>query len=151
MLNHTTHKACHNKPKLSVVFWIAFLTVYLIGFLAIASLTNAALYDILETSDAPLSVAIKMEYVRLPLIVFVLSVLPVLLWKSLARALLLLKLATAIAIVIYVDDHLVLYEIAGYPSLFMFKMALFLRPVAIMALLWMSFELHFRAKIGQQA
>lgn len=121
MLKHTAHKAWHNKPKLSLVFWLAFAIVYFIGFLAVASLSNAAVYDFLGATDAPRSLTVKLGYIRLPVVVFVLAALPVLLWQSLERALLLLKFASAIAIVVYVDDHLVLYEFVGYPRLTLSK------------------------------
>jgi hypothetical protein len=59
-----------------------------------------------------------------------------------------MRYATAIAVFFYIDDHLVLYEIIGFPERATVKLAIFLRPIIIMAMLWMTFELHFKAKVG---
>jgi hypothetical protein len=142
------HEIWNNKPKLSLIFWFAFVLVYVIGFVAVAAISNPAVYEFLEVVDAPEVVAIKMSFIRLPIIVLALLSFPILLWKSFKRALLFLKIITAVVIVVYLDDHLVLYEFVGYPQLAIFKIAIFLRPFAIMALLWMTFELHFIVKIG---
>ena len=150
MLASTTRIIWGSRPKLSVPFWIASTVLYATGFVAIFALINPVVYQFLQAAQAPQLVAIKLNLIRLPLIFLVLFAFPFLLWNSLERALLLMKFATAVVIVVYIDDHLVLYELVGYPKLAIFKIALFLRPIAVMALLWITFELHFRVKIGQQ-
>lgn len=149
MLLSTIRRIWASKPKLSLAFWTAFALLYAIGFFAIIVFINPLIDEALLALGAPHIVSFKLNLIRLPIICLVLLALPYLLWSSLARALLLMKFATAVSIVIYIDDYLVLYEIVGYPKLAIFKIALFLRPIAIMAVLWITFELQFRVKIGQ--
>jgi hypothetical protein len=75
-------------------------------------------------------------------------VFPFLLWHSRRYALNFIGFFTAGATVMYIDDHPVLYEIIQYPKLPIIQLTLFLQPLAIMSLAWMTFELHFRAKNG---
>ena len=150
MIASTIRDVWSHRPRLSLAFWFSFVLLYLIGFVAIAALANPTLDEFLLTADAPQIIAIKLNYVRLPAILVIMLMFPLLLWKSLEMTLWLMRLATASAIVFYIDDHLILYEIIEYPKLVIFKVALFLRPMAIMAMLWITFELHFRLKLGQQ-
>ena len=94
------------------------------------------------------SLAIKMNYVRLPAICIGISLLPILLWKSFRYALNLIRFYAAFVAFNYIDDHLVLYDVIQYPDVPVIQLALFLQPFAIMALLWMAFELQFRIKNG---
>ena len=149
MLASTIRRVWGSRPKLSLPFWIASTVLYAIGFFAIVALINPVVYQFLQAAQVPQIVAIKLNLIRLPLICLVLFAFPFLLWNSLEQALLLVKFVTALVIVFYIDDHLVLYELTGYPKSAIVKISLFLRPIAVMALLWITFELHFRVKIGQ--
>ncbi len=84
----------------------------------------------------------------MPAICVGLVVFPFLLWQSRRYALNFIGFFTAEAAVMYIDDHLVLYEIIQYPELPIIQLTLFMQPLAIMALAWMTFELHFRSKNG---
>jgi hypothetical protein len=46
----------------------------------------------------------------------------------------------------YIDDQLVLYDVLDYPDLPLVQTVLFLRPILIIGLVWMCFELNFRLK-----
>jgi hypothetical protein len=148
MLTRLTLKIWHDRPRLSPVFWFCTVFVYLVASLAIASLLSPALDEVLLRQNAPEIIAIKLNYIRLPGICLCLAVFPFLLWRSRRYALNFVSFFTAGAAVIYIDDHMVLYEIIQYPKLPIIQLALFFQPLAIMALVWMTFELHFRAKNG---
>lgn len=149
MLATWIRNAWNNKPKFSRLFWLSTAIVYIVGVVAIVALINPTVNAFLEAADAPKLVALKLNYVRLPVVCLSLFVFPFLLWTSLARTLIFLRLVTAALVFAYIDDHLVLYKIIEYPNLPIFQFALFLRPLAIMAMVWMTFEVHFRLKFGE--
>lgn len=149
MLATWIRSAWSNKPKFSHIFWLSTAIVYIVGVVAIVALLNPTINAFLETADAPELVAVKLNYVRLPFVCLSLIVFPLLLWTSLVRTLIFLRIAVAAVVFAYIDDHLVLYNIIEYPNLAIFQLALFLRPLAIMALLWMTFEVHYRLKFEE--
>ena len=59
-----------------------------------------------------------------------------------------LKIFTAWAVCMYIDDYLVLYDIVQYPDTGLVKVVFALRPFVITALAWMCLELDFRVKNG---
>jgi hypothetical protein len=136
------------KPDMSFAFWFSFTFVYLGGFIAIVALVSPGIVEFFSTKENHVFAGIKIIYVRLPLLITLLTVFPILLFKSVTKALWFMRYATAIAVFFYIDDHLVLYEIIGFPERATVKLAIFLRPIIIMAMLWMTFELHFKAKVG---
>lgn len=150
MLAAGIRSAWNNKPKLSRVFWLSAAIFYIVGVVAIFALANPTVNAFLEAANAPKLVALKLNYIRLPIVCLSLIVFPFLLWTSLTRTLIFLRLVTAALVIVYIDDHLVLYKIIEYPNLPIFQFALFLRPFAIMAMFWMTFEVHYRLKYGEQ-
>lgn len=150
MLATGIRSAWSNKPKLSSVFWLSAAIFYIVGVVAIFALVNPTVNAFLEAANAPKLVALKLNYIRLPIVCLSLIVFPFLLWTSLTRTLIFLRLVTAALVIVYIDDHLVLYKIIEYPNLPIFQFALFLRPFAIMAMFWMTFEVHYRLKYGEQ-
>ena len=149
VLATTVQRIWHNRPRLSSIFWFSTISLYLIGLVAISALVHPTLNEIFQNAKAHELVVVKLNYVRLPLIFLIMAVFPVLLWNSLGRTLSFMRLATAAVIFNYIDDHLVLFEIVSYPRVPIFKLALFLRPFAIMAMLWITFELYFRVQLGE--
>ena len=53
---------------------------------------------------------------------------------------------TGWAIVMYIDDHFVLYALIEDPKQIVVEIFQKMRPILIISLLWMSFELHVRHK-----
>lgn len=148
MLSRLTLKVWHDRPRLSPVFWFCTVFVYFVAALAVSTLLSPAVDEVLLRQNAPEIIAIKLNYIRLPAICVGLVVFPFLLWQSRRYALNFIGFFTAGAAVMYIDDHLVLYEIIQYPKLPIIQLTLFMQPLAIMALAWMTFELHFRSKNG---
>lgn len=148
MLAELTHKIWHGRPRLSPVFWLCLLFINIVSFLAIMGIQSLDVEGLLLRENDHESLAIKMNYVRLPAICIGISLLPILLWKSFRYALNLTRFYAAFVAFNYIDDHLVLYDVIQYPDAPVVQLALFLRPFAIMALLWMAFELQFRIKNG---
>jgi hypothetical protein len=143
------HSTWRRKPRLSVAFWLALLSVYVLALLGVISLSDPVVGNFLKDANAPELAYLKITYFRIPMILIFISVFPILLFRSLAQAFLFIRIITAVAIVIYIDDHLVLYKYLEQPERLAVRVALFLRPVSIMSLLWMTFELHHRVKLGQ--
>ena len=148
MLAELTHKIWRGRPRLSPVFWLCLLFVYIVAVLAIVGIQSPDVDGLLLRENDHEGLAIKMNYVRLPAICFGLALLPILLWTSVRYALHLTRFYAAFVAFNYIDDHLVLYDVIQYPDTPVIQLALFLRPFAIMALLWMAFELQFRITNG---
>jgi hypothetical protein len=148
MLAEATHKIWHGRPRLSPVFWFCLLFIHIVSFLAIMGIHSPDVEGLLLRENDHEGLAIKMNYVRLPAICVGLTLIPILLWRSFRYALNLTKFYAAFVAFNYIDDHLVLPDVIQYPDTPMIQLALFLRPFAIMALLWMAFELQFRIKNG---
>ena len=146
MLAKLTYEVWSSRPKLSPVVWSCTLLVYIAGFLAVLAILSPELDDIALRSNTAQYAAFKLNSIRLPIICVALMVFPVLLWTLPHAALVFLKTFTAGTIVMYIDDQLVLYDLLEYPNLPLVQTVLFLRPILIIGLVWMSFELHFRLK-----
>ena len=87
--------------------------------------------------------AVKLTYVRLSIVAISLVFYPVILFSSLKYIKYFTIALTAWAIAIYIDDHLVLYRIIEYPDRGVVLFIQSIRPMFLVCLLWMSFELTF--------
>ena len=87
--------------------------------------------------------AVKLTYVRLSIAAVSLVGYPVILFSSLKYTKYVIIALTAWAIAIYIDDHLVLYRIIEYPERGIVLFMQSIRPLFLVCLLWMSFELTF--------
>ena len=148
MLNSAINRIWTGKPKLSIVFWLCFLLVYVIGTLAILSILIPDLDAVVENESFGTGVAFKLSSIRVTIILITMTTFPILLWKKRDVALTFLKVTTAWAVTMYIDDYLILYDIVKHPDLTIVKIVFALRPFVITALAWMCLELHFRAKNG---
>ena len=87
--------------------------------------------------------AVRLTYVRLSIAAVSLVGYPVILFSSLKYTKYITIALTAWAIAIYIDDHLVLYRIIEYPDRGVVLFIQSIRPMFLVCLLWMSFELTF--------
>jgi hypothetical protein len=128
---------------LSKLFWMALLVCY--SFLIAAMYAIVTVPDGVFETDNPEHVlaAIKLTYVRLTIVAFGLVGYPIVLLSSLKYAKYTTIALTAWAIAIYIDDYLVLYRIIEYPNRRLVVVIQTFRPVLIVCLIWMSFELTF--------
>jgi hypothetical protein len=90
--------------------------------------------------------AMKLTTVRLVVIVFGLIAYPVILSRFLKYAKYVTVALTAWAFIIYIEDYFVLYKIIEYPDRGLIDKVHLLRPIFIVSLMWMCFELTFMAQ-----
>ena len=87
--------------------------------------------------------AVKLTYVRLSIVAISLVFYPIILFNYKKYIKYVTIALTAWAIAIYIDDHLVLYRIIEYPDRGIVVFIQSIRPMLLVCLLWMSFELTF--------
>ena len=93
--------------------------------------------------------AIKLTTVRLVIIVFGLIAYPVILSRFLKYAKYVTVALTAWAFTMYIEDYFVLYSMIEYPQGSSIDAVHLLRPIFIVSLIWMCFELTFIAQPGE--
>ena len=128
---------------LSKIFWAAMAVTYfflVLSMYAILTLPESAF----DTDNAEhVMAAVRLTYVRLAIVAVSLVGYPIILFSSLKYAKYVTIALTAWAIAIYIDDHLVLYRIIEYPDRGVVLFIQSIRPIFLVCLLWMSFELTF--------
>jgi hypothetical protein len=133
-----------NRPRLSYIFWFCLLLVYVFTILAVAAILNADFEKFAMQGPVAQQAAFKLSTLRLGVILIALISFPIFLFKSLDYLYKFLVGITAWAIVMYIDDHLLLYEVVEYPNVGAVNFTFASRPFGIMAMLWMCFEVNFR-------
>ena len=131
--------------RLSKLYWLSFVVTYIYCLVTVYLLYTLPA-DYYDTSN-PQQVlsAVKLSTVRVYIISIVLIIYPIVLLISVRIAKYVTLVLTAWAIAMLIDDHLVLYEIIEYPERASIAAILELRPFIIVAMVWMCFELTFRA------
>lgn len=128
---------------LSKIFWVALAFSYcflLLAMYAILTLPKST-FDVNNAEHVV--TAVRLTYVRLSIVAVSLVGYPIILFRSLKYAKYVTIALTAWAIAIYIDDHLVLYRIIEYPDRGVVLFIQSIRPMFLVCLLWMSFELTF--------
>jgi hypothetical protein len=133
-------------PKMTRVFWVSFFISYLLVIIAIYGIvtTPQDIFDV--TSKIEVQTAFKLATVRLAVAGLGLLVYPALLWCSLKWSKYFVVSVTAWAIAMYLDDYLVLYRVIEYPDRGVIVFFQATRPLLILSLIWMSFELSMKPK-----
>lgn len=148
MLVKVTTHIWIGRPKLSRAFWFCVLCVYTAALLAVIAAFPPSVDGILQTDADQIELALKIYYIRLAAMCTGLTLIPFLLWKSLKYASSFMKLFATAGLLMYIDEYLVLQDIMHCPKTLAVQLALLLRPAAIMAMAWMTFELNFRVENG---
>ena len=148
MLVKVTTRIWSGRPRLSRAFWCCVLCVYTAALLAVIAAFPPAADGMLQTNADEIELSLKIKYVRLAVMCTGLALIPFLLWKSLKYASNFMKLFATAGLLLYIDEYLVLQGILHYPKTLAVQFALLLRPAAIMAMAWMTFELNFRVENG---
>ena len=128
---------------LTKIFWVALAFSYcflLLAMYAILTLPKST-FDVNNAEHVV--TAVRLTYVRLSIVAVSLVGYPIILFSSLKYAKYVTIALTAWAIAIYIDDHLVLYRIIEYPDRGVVLFIQSIRPMFLVCLLWMSFELTF--------
>ena len=96
-------------------------------------------------TDSPEKVlaTVELAYARMMIIVFFIFGYPIVLFSSLKYTKHVTISLTAWAIAMYIDDHFILYKLLEYPDEVLVRVTLLLRPLLIICLIWMSFELTY--------
>jgi hypothetical protein len=129
--------------RLSKVFWLALAFTYIFLILTVYGLLTLP-QDTFDTDNSEhVRAAVKLTYVRFSLIAISMVTYPIILFSSLKYAKYFTIALTAWAIACYIDDYLVLYRIIEYPERFIIVILQLIRPILLVCLLWMSFELTF--------
>ena len=128
---------------LSKIFWVAMAFTYFFLLLAIYAILTLPKSTFDMDSAVHVMSALRLTYVRLSIAAVSLVGYPVILFSSLKYTKYITIALTAWAIAIYIDDHLVLYRIIEYPDRGIVLFVQSIRPLFLVCLLWMSFELTF--------
>ena len=129
--------------RLSKVFWLALAFTYIFLILTVYGLLTLP-QDTFDTDNSEhVRAAVKLTYVRFSLIAVSMVTYPIILFSSLKYAKYFTIALTAWAIALYIDDYLVLYRIIEYPKRGIIVILQLIRPILLVCLLWMSFELTF--------
>ncbi len=132
--------------QLSKAFWIALSIVYSYCLLVLYVFVISP-GDVLNPEIATqYYFAIKLTTVRLVVIVFGLIAYPVILSWFLKYAKYVTVALTVWAFIMYIEDRFVLYSMVEYPPGSLIDAVQLLRPISIVSLIWMCFELTFIAQ-----
>ena len=128
---------------LSKIFWVALAFSYFFLLLAMYAILTLPKSTFDVNNAEHVVTAVRLTYVRLSIVAVSMVGYPIILFSSLKYAKYVTIALTAWAIAIYIDDHLVLYRIIEYPDRGVVLFIQSIRPMFLVCLLWMSFELTF--------
>ena len=128
---------------LSKIFWAAMAVTYFFLVLAMYAILTFPESAFDADNAEHVMAAVRLTYVRLAIVAVSLVGYPIILFSSLKYAKYVTIALTAWAIAVYIDDHLVLYRIIEYPDRGVVLFIQSIRPIFLVCLLWMSFELTF--------
>ena len=128
---------------LSKAFGVAMSIVYAYCFFLLYTF-SILLVDLLDPDTATqYYIAMKITSVRLVVLVFGLIAYPIILSRFLKYAKYVTVALTAWAFIMYIEDYFVFYRLIEYPHGGLIDIADLLRPILIISLIWMCFELIF--------
>ena len=129
--------------QLPKAFWVSIIIGYAFCLLTFFVLLTASL-DLLAPSQVLNNHTVtKLTGIRLAILTFGLFSILFTLKYSLMYAKYVTLALTVWAIAMYVDDHFVLYNMVEYPQEGVIALVQSLRPILIISLIWMCFELIF--------
>jgi hypothetical protein len=128
---------------LTKVFWVALAFSYFFLLLAIYAILTLPKSTFDVNNAEHVVTAVRLTYVRLSIVAVSMVGYPIILFSSLKYTKYVTIALTAWAIAVYIDDHLVLYRIIEYPERGIVLFMQSIRPLFLVCLLWMSFELTF--------
>jgi len=120
----------------------------MVGTLAVLAIVLVDFDAVFDGHPFSEGLTFELSTIRVSVIVCAMITFLILFWTKIKTASYFLKIFTAWAVCMYVDDYLVLYDIVQYPDMGLVKVVFALRPFVITALAWMCLELDFRVKNG---
>jgi len=131
-------------PQLSNFFWLSMSIAYAFCFSSLYTYSTIPEYTFELNNNAQINITMKLATVRLVIVAVALLVYPMILFRFFKYAKYFTIALTAWAVAIYIDDIFVLTEVIKYPESGLITSIQSLRPILIVSLLLMSFELVFR-------
>jgi hypothetical protein len=135
--------------QLSKVFWIAISIVYSYCLFVLYVFLISPGYALNPEFATQYYFAIKLTTVRLVVVVFGLIAYPVILIWFLKYAKYVTVALTAWVFIIYIEDYLILYSMIELSQGSSIDAVSLLRPIFIVSLIWMCFELTFIAHLRE--
>ena len=129
--------------QLPKAFWVSIIIGYAFCLLSFFVLVTATLDPLAPNQVLNNHAVTKLTSIRLAILTFGLVSILFTLKYSLTYAKYVTVALTAWAIAMYVDDHFVLYNMVEYPEGGVIALVQSLRPIFIISLIWMCFELTF--------
>ena len=133
-------------PQLSNFFWFSMSIAYAFCFSALYTYSTVPEYTLELYNNAQINITMKLATVRLVIVATALLAYPIILFRFFKYAKYFTVALTAWAVTIYIDDYFVLVEIVEYPDSGLISLVQLSRPIIILSLIWMSFELTFRSQ-----
>ena len=132
--------------QFSKTFWIAMSLSYAFCFSALYAYATLPENLLDPNNTAQIKATLKLSTVRLVIVSLALIAYPIVLFKFFKYAKYVTVALTSWATAIYIDDYFVLVEIVEYPDSGLISLVQLSRPIIILSLIWMSFELTFRSQ-----
>ena len=129
--------------QLPKAFWVSIIIGYAFCLLSFFVLVTATLDPLAPNHVLNNHATTTLTSIRLAILTFGLVSILFTLKYSLTYAKYVTVALTAWAIAIYFDDHFVLYNMVEYPEGGVISLVQSLRPILIISLIWMCFELTF--------
>jgi len=132
--------------ELTLIFWITMSLSYAFCFSALYAYATLPENLLDPNNTAQIKATLKLSTVRLVIVSLALIAYPIVLFKFFKYAKYVTVALTSWATTIYIDDYFVLVEIVEYPDSGLISLVQMSRPIIILSLIWMSFELIFRSQ-----
>ena len=132
--------------QFSKTFWIAMSLSYAFCFSALYAYATLPENLLDPNNTAQIKATLKLSTVRLVIVSLALIAYPIVLFKFFKYAKYVTVALTSWATTIYIDDYFVLVEIVEYPDSGLISLVQLSRPIIILSLIWMSFELTFHSQ-----
>ncbi|MDB4188345.1 hypothetical protein N9729_01230 [bacterium] len=132
--------------ELSKTFWITMSISYAFCFSALYAYATLPEHLLDPNITAQNKDTLKLSIVRLMIVSLALIAYPIVLFKFIKYAKYVTVALTSWATTMYIDDYFVLVGIVEYPDSGLISLVQSIRPIIILSLLWMSFELIFRSQ-----
>jgi len=132
--------------ELTIIFWVAMSISYAFCFSAFYAYATLPEHLLDPNNTAKIKATLKLSTIRLVIVSLALIAYPIILLKYFKYAKYVTVALTFWATSIYIDDYFVLMGIVEYPDSGLISLVQSSRPIIILSLIWMSFELTFRSQ-----
>ena len=132
--------------ELTIIFWVAMSITYAFCFSALSAYVTLPEHLLDPNNTAKIKATLRLSTIRLVIVSLSLIAYPIVFFKFFKYAKYVTVALTSWATTIYIDDYFVLVGIVEYPDSGLISLIQSLRPIIILSLILMSFELIFRSQ-----